>query len=81
LKYVVAQIDRKIAQYVDVGHSRDEAREVALNFFNSLMREQRACATLSGLERYLQKKMKEERQAQLTEEAHEREEAQQQQQT
>jgi hypothetical protein len=34
------------------------------------MMEERSCKTLSGMERYLQKKMKEERAAQLIEQAY-----------
>jgi len=71
LKYVVAQVNRKIVQYKEVGQSDAEAQATALNFFDTLMREQRTCATLSGLERYLQKKMKEEKQAQAIQEAYE----------
>jgi hypothetical protein len=70
LKYVISQINRKIEQYKGIGHDEAAARQSALTFFDSLMRDERSCKTLLGMERYLQKKMKEERAAQLIEQAY-----------
>ncbi len=71
LKYVITEINRKIEQYKSVGHDNAAARKSSLNFFDSLMREQRSCHSLSGMERYLKKKMKDEREAQNIEQAYE----------